>query len=542
MTLRECRHVRTLCREPDPVDQSFRSPPPRRVFVSKGTLPASSRRHLGLLAAPLLLASPLFAQPDAQGAAPIAVVTLAPIPEDTPAPPELEPADDLPDALPLNPELWRAVKEAARTDPRAQPPDSILNPPGRLLAPALVRQAAAVSFAGLSYVSGEGSPSDVNVARSPQRTLQAVNRRLRLWNSNNVELQTVTLATFFSAVEAPFDPKVLFDRNATNQRFFVTATERLSSRLHLAVSRAANPSDLDPSSWCRYFLSTTDDFDPATPTTFADQPKIGVGTDAFLVSSDYFTVSTPSFTYVIIHAFDKIGLTNNAASCPIAKATVFRPSSTEGDTDTFSLQPVNHYNQAPSFPGTTNPVYLVSSLSADLAHYDYKVWRIRNVLSGASPNQLQQVTVTGSSQYATPPQARQAGTTSVLDTTDARITLAAGASNALWFAHGTSCQNGRWTHRVMCARGSCQRRSRCQWWTYGLSDSTDRLWWRRRHLLLDARDRIEREPSHSRSLPLQLTEPLPRLGLDSQERIDRQLLDDQHTGQRKLLSAPACTF
>jgi hypothetical protein len=73
---------------------------------------------------------------------------------------------------------------------------------------------------------------------------------------------------------------------------------------------------------------------------------------------------------------------------------------------------------------------------------DREVWRIRNLLGGASSSQLQQASVTGTYSYTMPPNARQPGTSTELDTTDARVTLAAGASNTLWFAHGTSCQSG----------------------------------------------------------------------------------------------------
>jgi hypothetical protein len=250
----------------------------------------------------LLMSTGTFAQPLEQ--APIFTRTLKPLPPTT-GPQPTGPPEEVPRPLPVEPEIWDALKEQALTAPGVPAPDTVLSP-----APPSPESSLA-GFPGLSY--GGSTPSDANLGRSGQRTIQAVNREIRLFDANNNPLQTVSLATFFSpVVKDPFDPKVLFDRNATNQRFYITATDRKepplpAARLFLAVSRSPNPSDLNPASWCRYSW-TPDDFDPATGVTWADQPNLGVGTDTLVLASNYFkNQAFIDFTYTIVEAFHKIG-------------------------------------------------------------------------------------------------------------------------------------------------------------------------------------------------------------------------------------------
>lgn len=87
----------------------------------------------------------------------------------------------------------------------------------------------------------------------------------------------------------------------------------------------------------------TDDYG-ASLTTFADQPDIGVSADSFVISADRFFIPNVPFTFVVIRAFNKLGLENNATSCPVAIANVFRPASFTGDPDIKSLRSVLHYN------------------------------------------------------------------------------------------------------------------------------------------------------------------------------------------------------
>jgi hypothetical protein len=74
---------------------------------------------------------------------------------------------------------------------------------------------------------------------------------VRLFNNAGWVIATSNLNTFFAASTADgpaFDPKVYFDRNAANRRFYVTALQRdtgpNTSRILLAVSRSPGPPNL----------------------------------------------------------------------------------------------------------------------------------------------------------------------------------------------------------------------------------------------------------------------------------------------------------
>jgi hypothetical protein len=164
-----------------------------------------------------------------------------------------------------------------------------------------------------------------------------------------------------------------------------------------------------------------------------------------VVTTNQFSFGSSGFTGAVVHVIDKAALANNAASCPTAKRTVFRPKG-------FTLQPVQHLTKPSSFTGTTNPAYLVSSdtkpTNSGTSNL-YHVYRVRNVGTG-SPTLQGPVDVAGNYTYSVPPQAPQNGTTQTLDTGDTRILQAGGLGNVIWAVHTTGCVIGAST--LACAR------------------------------------------------------------------------------------------
>jgi hypothetical protein len=197
-----------------------------------------------------------------------------------------------PEVRPYDEKTWRKIKKAAEFDPKTQEPDSIVSPP-------VAVEALVPPFDGWGNTGT--TPPDPTLARSGQRVLQAVNGGISLFDANGTLLHGRTLANFFGASAFPFDPRVLYDRNSMFPRYFVVATSfnsgpPASSTMHLAISRSPDPSNLNSESWCRYALSTTNDFGSGLP-TFPDQPNIGVGDTAFVISANHATISTLQFTY-----------------------------------------------------------------------------------------------------------------------------------------------------------------------------------------------------------------------------------------------------
>lgn len=117
------------------------------------------------------------------------------------------------------------VKAQVRQTPAAQPAQALSEP-------AEFEPLASVptSFVGLNQVNAGGFiPPDTIVGKSNTRVLEAVNVSLRLFTTTGGVLATKTLNNFFGTSTSQgilFDPKVYFDRNATNRRFYVVALQQ----------------------------------------------------------------------------------------------------------------------------------------------------------------------------------------------------------------------------------------------------------------------------------------------------------------------------
>jgi hypothetical protein len=351
---------------------------------------------------------------------------------------------------PVSPERYRAIKERAASRPADSDVRSLGAPAGEPQPGAGVT----TSFAGMARGAAGviGDPPDTIIGKSSTRVLEAVNSALRLFNNTGGVIGTRTLASFFAqpASSFLFDPKVYYDRNAANRRFYVAALEKRGdgdsntandfSRIYLAVSRSAEPANLAATGWCRYILNGRRNADTTIASwADADYHSVGAGADTLLITTNQFRFAPPgTFTFAIVRALNKLTLANNASSCPsLAPVYTFQPSSTVGDGGAFTLAPVQHYTSPSSFTGTTNPAYLVSDFCCPTTTSNtYKVWRVANV--GPRRPRLQNTTVTAPFAYGVPPSA-PGGSGAPLDTGDARMRHAAGIGNQLAASHTTAC-------------------------------------------------------------------------------------------------------
>jgi len=303
---------------------------------------------------------------------------------------------------------------------------------------------------------GWGYPPDTSLAAGGTRVIQVVNRRIKMTTANGGTASTRTLDAFFKGTSSNtmYDPKVFYDRNATNRRYYVVAldgTNTAFSRLHLAVSRSTDPTTLAPTSWCRYF------FDARVPVagraaTWADYPSIGAGPNGLLITTNQFSDAS-AFQYNAIWAFNKNLVANNAAACPSIQRYNWAASSALADLSAFTVQPVQHYTNPSSFTGISSPNYLVNSYAGTGSLY--RVWRVYNIASG-SPF-LQVANLYGSYTYAGPPLSPggrnpSTGAATGIDSGDTRTLQAAGRGNRLYATHSTSCQFTAGTALESCAR------------------------------------------------------------------------------------------
>jgi hypothetical protein len=308
-----------------------------------------------------------------------------------------------------------------------------------------------LNFAGLNRQTAVNNgfvfnPPDTIVGKSPNRVLEGANSALRLFNTSGGVIATSDMNTFFGASTTNgrlFDPKVYYDRNATNPRFFVVGLQAAGkgdtnaandvSRIWVAVARSSDPANLSSSNWCRYNIEGRRNVG-TSDVSWADYPQIGAGRDSFSFAVNNFRFTNSTFTYAVIHVWNKTIATNNASSCPSIPQYTFQPSSTIANFTAFTIQPAQSYTSPSSFSGTTNPAYYMSTTRG--SSNQYHVYRIRNVAS-ASPT-LTSVTLTGHS-YIIPPASPQPSSSIVIDTGDNRMLQVAGIGNTLVGMFTTGC-------------------------------------------------------------------------------------------------------
>jgi hypothetical protein len=354
----------------------------------------------------------------------------------------------------------------------AQPPDQSLALPGGPSAATMASASASVttSFRGINiFEAGVFTPNDaffsvppdVNAAASSTRVIHTVNTAVRMFNRQGSVLQTVDLNAFFGTPvpkifeETLFDPKIIYDPLGPRPRFYIVALNTTAgtslpkrSTIYLAVSRSANPANLNPANWCKYQFSGRQNAGTQLD-SWSDFPSIGASQDAFVISNNQFTFNEFAFTFPFLRVFRKLQLSNNANSCPAPTMFTFRAADQPGDGTKFTVQPVQQVTAAPSFSGTSNPMYLINTFvgQSGVPQKNYRVWRLRNVAGNPT---LSQTTVSGNYLYFSPPNVGQNTETGFLTTNDERMEEASGVGNNFWGTHATAC--GFSSGNVSCVR------------------------------------------------------------------------------------------
>jgi hypothetical protein len=354
---------------------------------------------------------------------------------------------------PANSPEYLEFKRQATTDPRVQAADQALEPfgPTAETAARVTRSFRGIDFFEAGVFRGDEAvfavPPDPNVAASSTRVVHVVNLAIRMFTRDGRVLQTLDLNDFFGAPVGEnferilFDPKVIYDANGPRDRFYVVALETTAgtplprrSIIHLAVSRSANPGNLNPANWCFYRINGRRNAGTELD-SWADYPSLGAGADALVINTNQFTFQDFFFTFSVVRAIRKLPLSDNAESCPSPRLFTFQGSNEPGDIAAFTLQPAQHLTNPSSFSGTTNPVYLTNTIYAFTT--TYRVWRLRNVSTSPS---LSVRNVEGNFEYGIPPLIPQRNDFGFLDAGDHRMLEAAGVGNALWSTHATVCR------------------------------------------------------------------------------------------------------
>jgi hypothetical protein len=420
---------------------------------------STSIKRMVALAPALFFLVPVLGQ--AEPMAPSKVETARPhaVAPQPPAASTVPPASQRPKVVhkherPLDDATKARLKEQALSAPAVAPQTLLATPDDKASKPARLQK----DFAGANRLMPEVDaidPPDTNAAASAHRVLEAVNSGLRMTDFNGTSELRLSLASMFGEPESTFifDPRVLYDRNSPNPRFIVTTLQRSFSTLtpgeswlHVAVSRSDNPLTLGPSDWCTYKIDARQ-FDPnidglGTPgTRWADFDRVGMGPEALSVVTNEFPFGRIGNIVTQLRVLNKSLLEDNASACPESPVYTFDISAKPADfISAFAAYPVQHYTSPSSFPGASNPAYMIGD--SDFGGRDYTIWRITNVAAGAPTVDSIHVNSDILLALEPAPPAKQLGTANVLETGDFGIGGTAGLGDAVWATHSNACNVG----------------------------------------------------------------------------------------------------
>jgi hypothetical protein len=264
-----------------------------------------------------------------------------------------------------------------------------------------------------SNPGGLVEPPDTQLAAGPAFQIEMDNTTVGIWQKG-LNVSKRFEGTFFGVpnTEFPTDPRVVFD--SASGRFFasilgINPSGTGSSTVFLAVSTSNDPTG----SWTVYQIFA--------PTGVCDYPTLGYSSDKVTVGCNEYTFSptfpnNPAFGGTETVAASKAEL--------VAAAATLHTSQFGFDTTQFTVQPVS------SLTSTTTQ-FLVASGGVGLSWVE--------AITGVPPSASQFKQSVGIAALHVPPFARQAFTTTLLDTGDPRYEDAIWQNGALWTTANDAC-------------------------------------------------------------------------------------------------------
>lgn len=235
-----------------------------------------------------------------------------------------------------------------------------------------------------------------------------VNLEGGVFEKNGLSNKTFSLSSFYH-VGSDFlsDPKILFD--SQSNRWFTSLADVTLKSVFVAVSTTSDANGI----WTVYRLSAG--------TLLPDQPIIGISDDKFAVSVNGF-IST-SF------AGTKYWILNKAQMLTGSSVSLFTSTINSGF---FSIHPVQSQG-----PATTQ--YMVGNIVSGgvISPTTMELFTVKGV-PGVSTVTTTTASFTVSS-INSPPNGAQPGTTSTINTGDARVQDAIWSRGLIWYTFGDAC-------------------------------------------------------------------------------------------------------
>lgn len=262
-------------------------------------------------------------------------------------------------------------------------------------------QAEGPDYGFLGYMQTEWQPPDPDIAAGPNHLVIVVNMRVAVFTHDGQEVFHEYLEDFFRGQGSNnfvFDPVAAWDPLA--RRFVIAAAEHNGniSRLVIAVSRTENPLD----GWNKYGFNTNH------IGGFIDFENLGIGTDAYHITADYFEGQGN-----VIHIFEK-------APMLVGNPVTLKHINTSGNL--LSLGSVQ------TFDADAPAQYFATSW---ISRTTIRIYAVRNA-TGTPTIVSRDITVP---YMEDPPDAAQRGSSNRVSTIDRRIKNGVYRNGTLWLSH-----------------------------------------------------------------------------------------------------------
>lgn len=286
---------------------------------------------------------------------------------------------------------------------------------------------ANVVVAGLGQ--NGATPPDVALARGGNRVVEEINLDGRVLDETGATKKSFTLAAFWMrGGDGLSDPKIVFDD--ASQRFYSTILDVTANSVLLAVSTTSDPTG----TWTLYVIATR-------PTgRFADQPRLGFGTDKVIVAYEDFDVDGGCFPGSSC-SDDRMIAVQKSDLLAAATARGVEWNLTNGAAHPFGVTP------AVPIPGQDKTAAYAAYNETNLTGHRVGVFIITGTPAVGDTDYVEHLANMANS-TAPPPAGHQPGNLQNIDTGDDRFqsvsqtTALAGLGVDLWVAGNTKCSPG----------------------------------------------------------------------------------------------------
>lgn len=298
------------------------------------------------------------------------------------------------------------------------------------------------SFAG---VSDTGQfPPDPTMAAGPNTLVVVTNGAVNIFEKNGTLISTQGLSQFFSALgqvanDGAFDPKVAYDEYIG--RFWLFAVSESDTPQRSTFLIGLSDTDDAAGTWTLFSLDARLNGNDNTD-NWCDYPQLGIDAQAVYLTCNMFSFpSTDSDSqYAKLRIMTKDQFVNNAC-CAWWDFWNLREGFL-GLSASFTVQPAHMYGAVPD-----DGEFLINAHGGGGDDDTLEVWHLTHaerccIPGGTTAPNLDQHD-RGVGNFDSPPNARQSGTTTQIDTGDTRLLYAFWKAGLLATGQGLACNDGR---------------------------------------------------------------------------------------------------